>query len=422
MPRETRNPSNASTFDRAAIEASGRRDLGELLQTTPGVVVTQAGGPGSGDAHFDPRLGRERSARAASTAFRSTRAITGDADLSRISLETVERVTVLTGAQSARYGAARNGRRHRDRDAPRDRRAIAAAAHGRVGRARDLPARRAAPRPPGARRLGGSITGDYRYVRGDFPYDLPAVRGGGTATRINSDVSAGQLLGSASLEDSIGVERVRASWEDLSRGLAGSIVQPSTSGRESNTRVSGGADVRRALGPVTWTALADLSHERATFADPAPPFGPPYDDTVRATALDATTTATLGDAASSAMLGGEVRTLDVAATLLAPGAPHCQRLLGAFGSYHFSRFLTSSRIVVAAEASARVDNSSLDDHTAFSPRVGASVSRACGPCRHLSAMAIRRRRSPISSFTRACSCAPIPRCGPSAREPMSRGA
>ncbi|HMI58127.1 MAG TPA: TonB-dependent receptor, partial [Gemmatimonadaceae bacterium] len=212
-------------------------------------------------------------------------------------------------------------------------------------------------------------------VRGDFPFDLPAVRGGGSATRINSDVSAGQLLGSASLEDSLGVERVRASWEDLSRGLAGTIVQPSASGRESNMRVSGGADVRRRLGPVSWTALADLSHERATFIDPTPPFGPAYDDTIRATGLDASTTATVGSSASSAMLGGELRTLDVSATSLAPGTPHFQRLLAAFGSYHFSHVLASSRLLVAADVSARVDNSSLDDHTAFSPRVGASISR-----------------------------------------------
>ena len=38
---------NATTFDRRAIEASHRRDVGELLQSTPGVVVTQAGGAGA---------------------------------------------------------------------------------------------------------------------------------------------------------------------------------------------------------------------------------------------------------------------------------------------------------------------------------------------------------------------------------------
>ncbi|MEP6766264.1 MAG: TonB-dependent receptor plug domain-containing protein, partial [Gemmatimonadaceae bacterium] len=37
---------NATIFNRGAIEQLGRRDLGELLQSVPGVVVTQTGGAG----------------------------------------------------------------------------------------------------------------------------------------------------------------------------------------------------------------------------------------------------------------------------------------------------------------------------------------------------------------------------------------
>ncbi|HEV7705560.1 MAG TPA: TonB-dependent receptor [Gemmatimonadaceae bacterium] len=363
----------AVSYDRATIERSGRRDLGELLQSTPGVVITQAGGAGA-ETHVSIRGSSASEVLVLVDGVPLNSSLTGTVDLSRISLESVERVTVLTGAQSARYGP----------------RAMAGVIEIETRRAtgeqslllrtgawgeREIAGTASGTQPAGTQRLGGSITGDYRYVRGDFPFDLPAVRGGGSATRINSDVSAGQLLGSASLEDSLGTERVRASWEDLSRGLAGTIVQPSASGRESNMRVGGGADARRTLGPLTLTALADLSHERATFIDPTPPFGAAYDDTISATGLEASATATVGGAASSAMLGGELRTLDVAATSLAPGAPHFQRLLGAFASYHASHYLESSRLVVAADASARVDNSSLDDHTAFSPRIGASLSR-----------------------------------------------
>src|SRR5215831_1143425 len=44
--RDSASP-GATVFDREAIERSGRRDIGELVSTVPGLVVTQAGGPGS---------------------------------------------------------------------------------------------------------------------------------------------------------------------------------------------------------------------------------------------------------------------------------------------------------------------------------------------------------------------------------------
>src|SRR5262249_3773879 len=46
--RTSRDPlsANTTTFDRRAIEASGKRDVGELLEAVPGVVITHAGGPG----------------------------------------------------------------------------------------------------------------------------------------------------------------------------------------------------------------------------------------------------------------------------------------------------------------------------------------------------------------------------------------
>ena len=94
---------NAVTFDRAAIEASGRHDVGELLSAVPGLVVTRSGGPGQ------PTQASIRGSSAAEVlvvvdGVVANSPLTGVADLSQLSLATVERVTVLEGAQSSRFG------------------------------------------------------------------------------------------------------------------------------------------------------------------------------------------------------------------------------------------------------------------------------------------------------------------------------
>ncbi|MGH7620316.1 MAG: TonB-dependent receptor plug domain-containing protein, partial [Gemmatimonadaceae bacterium] len=93
----------ATTFDRQAIEASGRRDVGELLSAVPGLVITQAGGPGS-PSHVSIRGSGSNEVLVLVDGAPLNSTITGDADLSRLSLESVDRVVVHTGAQSARYG------------------------------------------------------------------------------------------------------------------------------------------------------------------------------------------------------------------------------------------------------------------------------------------------------------------------------
>ncbi|HEX8671685.1 MAG TPA: carboxypeptidase regulatory-like domain-containing protein, partial [Longimicrobium sp.] len=45
--RAARDPAGTTVLDRAAIEASGARELGEVLRDQAGVVVTRQGGPGS---------------------------------------------------------------------------------------------------------------------------------------------------------------------------------------------------------------------------------------------------------------------------------------------------------------------------------------------------------------------------------------
>jgi outer membrane cobalamin receptor len=364
---------NATTFDRQAIEASHRRDVGELLQTTPGFVVTQSGAGGAA-THVSIRGSSTNEVLVLVDGVPVNSSIDGDADLSTIPLESVERVTVRTGAQSARYGSrALAGvieiqTRRPQHDASAEARTGAWGernASASVGETRDL----------GGLRAGGSLTTDVRSFTGDFPYDIPAVRGGGVARRINSDVDSRSVLGTTSLDGNSWSATARGSWQDLSRGLAGSIVQPSVTGREGQSRGSAGLDVLGQRGALSWTVAGDASRERATFTDSAPPFGTKYDDSVRATSLTSSASATLEHRGLTASAGGEARSLDVQSTLLADGSPHWQRIFGAWGTLRGTRVLDGAGTTLDAEVGARVDNNSLISGNTASPRAAVSLAR-----------------------------------------------
>jgi len=362
----------AVTFDRNAIETSGRRDVGELLQNTPGVVVTQAGGAGAA-THVSIQGSGSNEVLVLLDGVPLNSAITGKADLSRVTLETVERITVLTGAQSARYGARALGGviDVRTRRAAHELSAMTrAGAWGERNAALSI----GDSRSFGAYHAGASLTGDYRTVDGNFPYDVPVLRGGGTATRVNSDVTSRQLLGALSIGNNDAEARVRGAWQGMERGVAGTIVQQSLTGREKNARTTGSADVRWQHGRVLWTANGDLTRERAAFADPSPPFGGTYDDVVDATASTLSTSATIDFGAAALSLGGEARTLKVESTMLAANAPNKQRLAGAWGSVRLVRLALPGNSELTAEASGRRDWNSLLGSDNVSPRFGVTLS------------------------------------------------
>ena len=386
-------PTNAITFDRAAIEASGRRDLGELLQTSAGVVITQAGGPGSASrASIRGSSAGEVLVLVDGVPINSQ--ITGEADLSRVSLEAVERVVVRSGAQSARYGGRALAGVVEITTRRASRESSALLRDGAWGE-RQMAATLGDGRSADSRRMSGSVTGEYRTVRGDFPYDVPALRGGGTTHRTNSDVTSRQVLGGLTVEGDSMTLRARGSWADLSRGLAGSIVQPSSTGRQGDSRASAGVDARLERRGIAWASTGDITREHSTFADSAPPFGTAYDDAVTATGMTGTVSATAGRGPVLASLGGEARALSVASTMLAPTAPHWQRLLGAWGTARFSRLLEGAQARFDADVSARVDESSLIGDVVVSPRgavaLSAGLTRGVGIDRQRVFPALARR-------------------------------
>ncbi|MDB4875971.1 MAG: btuB [Gemmatimonadetes bacterium] len=371
--REGRDNAGAVVFDRLAVERSGRRDLGELLQTTPGVVITQAGGPGSA-THISIRGSSANEVLVLVDGAPINSVIGGEADLSRIPLETVERVTVLTGAQSSRYGnrALAGVVLIETRRPSRD---ISATTRAGAWGERDASATIGGTRPMGngARRAGASLTTDYRTILGDFAYDVPAVRGGGTAHRVNADATTRSVLGGLSLDGEDGTVRLRTEWQTMDRGLAGSIVQPSLTGRQEGSRLSGGLDARRRHGTIAWTGNLDVTREHAAFADPDPPFGGTYDDVVDATGVTASTAANAALSHGSAMVGAEARTLDVSSTMLTAGAPHEQRSLGTWAAARAARQWAND-VEIAGDLSARLDWNSLLRGATASPRAGVTLS------------------------------------------------
>jgi outer membrane cobalamin receptor len=365
---------NATTFDRQAIEASHRRDVGELLQNTPGIVVTQSGGAGAA-THLSIRGSSSNEVLIVIDGAPVNSAINGDFDLSTIPLEMVERLTVLTGAQSARYGSrALAGvieieTRRPTHEASAE---VRGGAFGEqnasfaLGEARALGESRT--------RLGGSLAADVRSVRGDFPYEVPAVRGGGTARRVNSNVDSRNVLGTTTLDGEAWSATARGSWQSLERGLAGSIVQPSATGRERQERASGGFDLRGRRSAVTWAVTGDATHEHATYADTAPPFGTRYSDTANATSLTSSASITAEKHGIAGTLGGEARSLDVRTTMLAAGSPHWQRMYGAWANLRGARdFGEDWRADL--EIGARLDENSLITGPMGSPRVSGSLTR-----------------------------------------------
>jgi outer membrane cobalamin receptor len=363
----------AVTFDRQAIEASGRRDLGELLQSTPGVVVTQAGGAGS-ETHISIQGSSANEVLVLLDGVPVNSVITGTADLSRITLETVEHVTVLPGAQSARYGGRALGgvieiqTRHPDQEASL---LLRSGAWGE----RDAAFTVGDGRMMGAWRAGASLTADYRTVTGDFPYTVPAVRGGGTATRLNSDFTSRQVMGALSLANDSTDIRLHGEWEGMDRGLAGSIVQQSLTGRENNWRATGGVDGHWHSGLLSGSASTSFTSEHAVFVDTAPPFGGTYDDVVNATTLGASTDATAALGVASVSVGGETRMLNVESSELEPGAPHSQHFVGVWSNVRTRHLSLPADIDFVAEASAREDWDSLLPGSSFSPRVSVTFSR-----------------------------------------------
>ena len=371
--RAARDPAGATVLDRADVEGSGARELGELLRDRAGVVVTRQGAPGS-PTRVSIRGSSANEVLVLLDGVPLNSALTGDADLSTVPLEAVERVTVLRGAQSARYGArALAGVVAVETRRPRGAELSARAAAGSWGERRgalSAGGRRAA----GATTLSGFVSLEGQRSNGDFRYLVPDFRGGGTAVRRNADVGSLSLLASGRAERGGGEVGVRVDGFTTRRGMPGGIAQPELGARQEQDRAGAALSARLPRAGVEWRLDADAQLQHARFRDPAPNVGGAYDDEVRARAAGAAITARTGRGSLDVVGGAEARGVGVATSLLAEDAPGAQTLGAVWLQGRWGRVLGAGWTLDLLPA-ARADWSSRVRGATLSPRLGASATR-----------------------------------------------
>lgn len=366
--------SGATVIGRREIAESGARDLAELLRAQPGVVIVRRGGPGA-SATLSIRGSGADGVLVLLDGVALNSLLTGEADLSTVPLDAVERVTLLRGSRSARYGSrAMAGVVVLETRRPSDAALAVRAAAGSLGE-RSAALSLGNRTELGGLTLGGLAGGEWRENTGDFSYAVPAVRGGGRARRENADFGTRSGFVLATMEaGAAGLLRLRADALQMERGMPGSIVQPSRRGRQAVRRGGLALGTRWSRDAFELRLDLDAQEQRASFRDPSPPFGPPYDDDVEVRGLGGSVAATLLFGSLDLATGVDARLLRFRSTMLAPGAPDEQRLGGVWvqGSQTFP---LSAGWEIEVNPALRVDHSSLLDAPVLSPRLSGSVAR-----------------------------------------------
>lgn len=359
---------------RKEIDESARPDLPSLLDGRAGLVVERRGGAG-GPATVSVRGSSADEVLVLLDGVPLNDAVSGSADLSLIALESLDSVVVRRGGASARYGG-RALAGVLELYSRRPSGSFEAAAGARAGAWGDRGASGmiAGGRGAPGQRLSGTLTGEFRHLDGDFPFDVPAVRGGGEARRVNGVSRQATVQGSGAYEWSRGELRLRGDWLDVDRGMPGTIVQQSLSATQAQRRVSGGVSSRADLGGVTWTVDAGVQRQHAGFRDSLPPFGGAYDDSLRATTVEVQSAAAVVRGAFDGSVGVDLRLLDVDGSALAATAP---------GSRHYGGLWTSLALrrpwgtdgTVQLSAGARGDVGSGVGDAVVSPKVTVGAQR-----------------------------------------------
>ncbi|MDB4949905.1 MAG: Iron complex outerrane recepter protein [Gemmatimonadetes bacterium] len=270
-------PAGGTRFAREEIEQSGARTAGDVVGRAPGVVLRQTGAGAAQTASIRGSASDAVLVLVDGVALNDP--VTGEADLSSVPAHDVQSVTVLPGAQAARYGPrAQAGVVLIETRAP-DRRRSLAMTGGSLGEA------------AGRGEWGGGAHGvlwsagaSARRLDGAFthpkdPHDPTLTR------RANADLREAGAFAAAQATVAGGELRVRGAAEGLERGIPGLGYAPSIRARETMRRGRGSLAWRR--GGESGSAALDLSgvSQAVRFRDPAPPFGLAYDTRTRVRSL-----------------------------------------------------------------------------------------------------------------------------------------
>jgi outer membrane cobalamin receptor len=333
---------------RAEIEGSGARTAADAVERVPGVLVRGSGATGARTVSIRGSAADEVLVLVDGVALNDP--VTGAADLSTVPASSIERVTVLPGARTARYGPRAQAGVvliETRRAGPREALELSAGSLGEwsgTGEAGGA-----------AGRAAWSVGGHLRRIGGGFDYPRD-VNDPTIVRRTNDDLDEWSAFAAGSSPLAGGELRVRGGWDALRRGLPGTGHTPSPDAREEMGRGRASLAWRRTGERTTVSALVSGAAQRVRFADPAPPFGLAYDDTARVRTAEARVEAerALGDGLVRTLGAGvQAGVQHVDAGALSDDAPRTRRDLGAFA--HADGGLGSARHPVTLSAEARVD-------------------------------------------------------------------
>jgi outer membrane cobalamin receptor len=326
-----------TVLDRDAIQASGRVDLGTLLEGQTGVLIERRGGA-AGPATISIRGSSSGQVLVLLDGTPLNDALTGSADLSLVSLETLDSVVIRRGGGSERYGSRAMGgvvelySRRSGRPA-----GLSLGARAGAWGDRGLSGTFSAAHPTGSGRLSAQATGSARNLDGDFEFDVPPARGGGTANRINAGSEQRAAQASAGYEWGHDEFRLRGDWLRVDRGMPGTDVQQTPFATQAQRRLGGGAGLRVRGSAVSWLTDVAVQHQRAEFQDSAPPTGAPYHDSLTALNVTAQSGIDLVRGAWSLSSGIDYRYLRAEGSALTTSAPESQTFGGLWGSVALHR-------------------------------------------------------------------------------------
>jgi iron complex outermembrane receptor protein len=306
------------------LQQYGAGTVGDVLSRVQGLVV-RTSGPG-GTQQVSIRGAPERATLVLLDGIPLNDPVTGEADLSTVDLSSIESITILPGGASSRYGgrAAAGVVLIETLHAGTQERHVALEA-GSLG------VRNAAIGWSGVTPLPWTLGASWDQLAGAYEFKLPAEAGGGEGVRENGDAKSGDVHASTTLRVAAGRLDIRAAHHVLKRGLPGRGYAPSPHARQQYERSHASAIWRLNRRAIDASLVLALARQRIRQQDDRPPFGDPYDDTTRVSALEIRTEISrrTGNAATFGA-GAEFRSHDIRSTSLSTTAADDFLNAGAF--------------------------------------------------------------------------------------------
>ena len=361
-------PGRATIVDASSLPP-GVADLAAALDRVPGATVVRQGGPGaSAIVQLRGSGGDQVLVLLDGTPINSP--LTGEADLGTVDLEGLARIVVIPGAQSARYGPRALG----GVVLLESREAGSAGATFTAGTGSWSSAETAASvSRPFRRAWAAAAAARWRHSGGAFTYEVPAFRGGGETTRENAAFT--QAGGDVRVTQRGGWNTsLRAHVSDAERGSPGTIAQPSLTGRQHHRRWGVSARIQPGDSGLGGTVRTAVQWQRARFADPAPPFGRPYDNRTRVRRAEIALEGWWRRGAPSLRAGLHAARLDIASDALASSRVSP----GEFGAWARAGHSWNPGHGVRLDlgAAVRADRHDLVAGTTLSPTVDVILNRA----------------------------------------------